>query len=231
MSGGWCLSEDEGDNLLLYENELTEEDKERTRSLPQEAIEAFESYKNSVYLEACSKGIVESESDPKCFLRLARYDPWHAATVLIDFWEQRVSLFGWDRAFRKFFDLSGDGCLNQDDIDVLKSGFYCDIPADKFGHSVVVVDRRRLSEQQHATMWASQIRAAFYVLMKCVRNPIAQTEGIVALVNFAFEREDPRFLIPLIKISSGSLPFKMRRLHLLYSVKTFDLPFPFFTLP
>jgi hypothetical protein len=231
MSGGWCLSEDEGDDLILYENELTEEDKERTISLLKEAIDTFDSSKKRAYLEASSKGIVETESDPKCFLRLARYDPWHAAMVLIDFWEQRVSLFGWDRAFRKLFDLSGDGCLNEDDIDVLQSGFYCDVPTDEFGHSVVVVDRRRLSEQQHATMWTSQIRAAFYVLMKCARNPVSQTEGIVGLVNFAFEREDPRFLIPLIKISPGSLPFKMHRLHLLYSIQTFDLRFPFFTLP
>jgi hypothetical protein len=217
--------------MLLFAEELTEEEKERTLNLLKDAIDTFEPSQKTAYLEACSKGIVETESYPLCFLRLARYDPWHAASLLLNFWEQRVSLFGRERAFQKLFDLSGDGCLNQQDIEVLKSGFYCDLPNDEYGHSVIAVDRRRLSAEQHGTMWDSQIRTAFYIVMRCARNPVTQTEGLVVIVKFAFEREDPRFLLPLVRLFYGCLPVRIYRLHMLYTIKSFDVFFPIFKLP
>jgi hypothetical protein len=107
---GWSVSVDEIDDFMLCKQELTQIEKDHTIGLLKEAIDSFDESKKVSYLEALSLGIVERESDPLSFLRRTNFDPWEAALRLLEYWEQRVEIFGRDRAFRRLFDLNGDGC-------------------------------------------------------------------------------------------------------------------------
>jgi hypothetical protein len=84
-------------------------------------------------LEARARGIIESESDPlfcipekepMAFRSMAKVaaHSFSSSTGNKSLWQK-------ERAFRKRFDWSGDGsCLNDEDIEVLQSGFHRDLP-------------------------------------------------------------------------------------------------------
>jgi hypothetical protein len=138
-------------------------------------------------------------------------------------------MFGRNRAFRRLFDLSGDGCLNNEDIEVLQSGFHCELPLDEYGHSVIMYDRRRMPEEYRKSRRDSQIRAMVYLYGRVALNPLSQTEGVVILVQINPKIEDPTSIRMLTGFVDSCAPFKIYRVHIMYTVPSQMLPF--FALP
>jgi hypothetical protein len=223
---GWSLSvDDDVDDCMLCEHELTHVERERTIGLLHEAIDSFDKSRKTAYLEARSRGIIDSESDPILFLRRTNFDPWQAAARLLEYWEQRVQIFGRNRAFRRLFDLSGDGCLNDEDIEVLQSGFHCELPLDEYGHSVIMYDRRRIPEEYRKTRRDSQIRAMVYGYVRAALNPLSQTEGVVFLALINMKLADPVPLRTSTRFLINCAPIKSHRVHIMYTVQSQLVPF------
>ena len=63
-----------------------------------ESIALIPDVEKAAYLEAKKRApeLVETESDPTCFLRLHEYDYWKAAERMVSYWKERKKAFGDD---------------------------------------------------------------------------------------------------------------------------------------
>mmetsp|Transcript_20348 Transcript_20348/g.56179 ORF Transcript_20348/g.56179 Transcript_20348/m.56179 type:complete len:425 (+) Transcript_20348:75-1349(+) len=150
--------------------------RERARNHVKEVIEQLPLEVKTAYLQAIEKApdLVRNESDPMQFLRRCDYDIWAAAQRLCRYWQERLDIFGPDRAFLPL-DLTGNGALEQNDILSLQAGFPALLPKTKLGQQVVLVDRR-----QHVPFLTIQNRwrSAFYLANILAKDEHAQTEGV-----------------------------------------------------
>jgi hypothetical protein len=103
-----------------------------------EAMEQPPQELKAAYLEAADKcpQMITSESDPYLFLQQSNWDCPQAATLLATNWKVRLELFGEEQAFVPLEDLSGQGSLTEENIDVLASGFIVLLPNDAQGKDV-----------------------------------------------------------------------------------------------
>jgi hypothetical protein len=98
----------------------------------QEAIDLIPLDEREAYAEAYEScpHLIRSESPPIYWLRYAKYDVWAAAQRMVKYWEWRKVLFK-ERAFLPLLDISGNGALDEDDIELLETGFFVRLPTSK----------------------------------------------------------------------------------------------------
>jgi len=119
--------------------------------------------------------LVSRESDYFRFMRHADFDAKAAADKLVSYWKYRRSLFE-DRTFRPM-DMTGNGALTLEEIEVIKSGFIAYAPKDSEGCPVVILNpSRRNTDTADVRM-----RAAFYHAQYLSGNSTTQTDGFVIL--------------------------------------------------
>ena len=107
-----------------------------------QAIELIPEVEKAAYLEALQRAphLVETESDPLCFLQYDKYNCWDAANRIVAYWEERLKLFGRERAFLPL-TLVGESALSQKAIECCRSDAVLLLPNDSSGRSVVCVSR------------------------------------------------------------------------------------------
>jgi len=132
------------------------------------------------YVQALEQApaLVQTETDPRRFLRHTRYDAAAAARLLAAHWTQRRALFK-DKAFLPLA-LTGEGALHRTDMALLSCGFLVVLPHSRHtqARSVLCYDAARL-EKQAAKEY--QLRVAFYLLAVACENEQSQLEGLVLL--------------------------------------------------
>jgi len=137
--------------------------------------------------ETCPPAVFQYECDPLMFLRACQWDPWQAAQRMVAYWNERLQVFGPDRAFLPMIlPASGTGdqqgpdgsngqtpplplvsALSKQDIEILETGAVMILPPDREGRSVVFIDRTRLlPEHHHQTL--SRLRALWYVFHRAL---------------------------------------------------------------
>lgn len=91
--------------------------------------------------------LITLESDPMKFIRYHNFDYQAAAMMLISYWRFRKDIFG-DRFLLPMI-ATGDGALEQRDIDFMKVGVSVMLPPDLTGCSVMCMDdSRRLDDDE-----------------------------------------------------------------------------------
>lgn len=145
----------------------------------QEAIFVLPQSQRAAYDEAVqtSPQLVANESSPWQFLRQSGGDPWAAAHKITLYWERRKELFG-ERAFLPMTQ-TGNGALNRQDLEVLRTGFVCLLPPDDCGRPVICFDRSRLENDFHDVhaIEMDRLRVAHYIFFLASTHPGAQAHG------------------------------------------------------
>ena len=155
----------------------------RSKAQLKDAFAIIPEEEKTAYTEALKVAphLVELESSAERYLRFDNFDPWAAARRIVDYWKARVELFG-NRAFRPI-TLSGNGALNEDDVELFRTGAFMVLPPDSEGRPVIYVDKSRLSNP-HLTVGAKQLRCFFYCLSAVSELEMCATRGFVLLVPF-----------------------------------------------
>jgi hypothetical protein len=156
-----------GDRVLKAMVELPEKDK-------------------AAYHQAVDKcpQLIRSETDPHRYLKHANWEPLVAAKCLALHWKLRLEFFGKERAFLPLKDLSSNAALNQDDIKVLKSGYFTPLPNDTQGRTVLFVNGL-LAGAPLDVDEASRARCFFYQLQIA-----AEMGRPFVLICFGIEKEN-----------------------------------------
>jgi len=111
----------------------------RARASLDEAIKRISNVEKAAYLEALKRAphLVETESDPLCFLQADDYDYCNAAGRIAAYWEERKKFFG-DRAFLPLTLVgASDSALSEETIRFIRSGVFLLLPHDSSGRSVI----------------------------------------------------------------------------------------------
>ena len=126
------------DNKLFEDN---------ARVMLNEAIERIPFIEKTGYLEALTNAphIIEKESNPSTYLRYEGYNVWSAAQRLVKYWEWRKTVF-LDRSTLPLLDFSGEGALDELDLQLLNTNYVTVLPKHKDGSSVIFVDRMRVHD-------------------------------------------------------------------------------------
>jgi hypothetical protein len=156
--------------------------------------------------------LVEAESNPVWFLRREGYNLWAAAQRLVTYWTKRKKIFG-ERAFLPVMDLSGNGALGPDALELLQTGVQVVLPNDRQGRSVIYLDRERSGAQTPLLL-----QVGFFNLSVVAQSEKSQVEGIVMLARFrkqATGRVPARDLInQFMDLVSTAFPVRMHSLHI-----------------
>ena len=130
------------------------------------------------YLEAQDRvpELVAKETDPQGFLRIADGDVERAATLLVQHWNKRQTLFG-PRALLPLTQ-TGEGALNRGDLTALSSGVIVILPNDRLGRSVVFYDCSKAADSHRDALR----RVAFYMLTVASEVSAAPNRGIVLVI-------------------------------------------------
>jgi len=183
----------------------------RARVSLNEAIGCIPDMEKTAYLEALERAphLVETESDPFCFLERDNYNHWDAAERLVDYWAERKKIFG-DRAFFPL-TLFGESALSEEVIRVIRSGISLLIPNDNSGRSVMCCHQARLAECPiHVNL-----QAAFYHHFILMRNAQNRKDGYVWLINKENNMLDPRRGKLLLEFMRAFMPVKVHSIHVL----------------
>jgi len=120
--------------------------------------------------------LVAKETDPQGFLRIADGDVERAATLLVQHWNKRQTLFG-PRALLPLTQ-TGEGALNRGDLTALSSGVIVILPNDRLGRSVVFYDCSKAADSHRDALR----RVAFYMLTVASEVSAAPNRGIVLVI-------------------------------------------------
>jgi hypothetical protein len=97
---------------------------------------------------------------------------------LANYWKKRKEIFQ-ERAFRRI-NLSGRGALTRDDVKVLKTGAYVNLPRDKKNRSVIYVD---VSKRRPGA--TPSPRAIFFLIQCIMENEVSRLIGFRVLCNIS----------------------------------------------
>jgi hypothetical protein len=119
----------------------------------QDTVDSIPYSDKQAYLDAleCAPDVVADETDPFEYMLFDEYIAWAAVNRVIQYWEWKKRLFG-DRMFLPLHDLSGSGALNEEDLTVLWTGYVANLPKQKDGMSVILIDRTRLNQEEWNNM-------------------------------------------------------------------------------
>jgi hypothetical protein len=129
--------------------------------------------------------IVESESSLLTFLRAENMDDANAAMKLVTYWKYRMEIFG-SRAFLPLLDLSGNGALDETDIQHLRMGGVVVLPNDDIGQKVLCLDYLRCQ----CTAESIPLRCWFYILATLYTQSLSDIDRkiVLILVEDSFEQ-------------------------------------------
>ena len=148
-----------------------------------EAIEKLPLPRKEAYLQAQKKvpDLVAKESPEGRFLVVEDGNAEKAASRLAAYWENRLDIFGEDRAFLPM-DQTGTGALGPLELDIIQSSALVNAPKDREGRPVVVVCQRNYGPGQiDADYDDARVRQAFYIFSVASEQPVAQSKGIVCI--------------------------------------------------
>lgn len=173
----------------------------------------------AAYQEALTRSphLVAVESPPKRYLQIER-DPMDAARRLCAYWRQRKACFG-TRAFLPMVQ-TGTGALSPEDVEMLGSGFVMLLPPDRYGRTVLLHDRVRLSGLNAD----QRLRCIFYLLQVASETSGAQlqpaSKGLVWMTVYsdktrasAFDAHTSTRALKLC--ASGAFPLQFKAFHLI----------------
>ena len=144
----------------------------------EEALAAISADEKSAYLEAMefAPRLVETESDPMCFLQCENFNSWDAAQRLVTYWRERKNHFG-ARAFLPF-TLDGKGAPSDGTICALREGTILVLPNDNEGRSVFRIRKQQL----YNLPLQERIQVLFYTVFVAMKNPMTHKKGLVFLM-------------------------------------------------
>jgi hypothetical protein len=182
-------------------------------------IERFSEADKAAYVEATLKcpNLIRLESNPDHYLESSNYDSFSAARRVLEYWALRREWFGPDRAFRPM-NITGDGAMSPDDIEVLNTGFMMLLPEDNFGRGVVFHDRARLTCPEVMDV-DKRKRGIFYVLSVAGESEQVRRNGLVFLSAFCDKTRKSTFDLQMLadKVSlmkKEVLPYRFVGMHL-----------------
>lgn len=175
----------------------------------------------AAYLEAYvgSPEVVQRETHPMFFLRVARGDADSAAARLAAYWKERRHAFGAHRFHRSLMDTTGAGALDEDDVACLATGMLVSLPEDKQRRPVLCHDISRVTDGKMQLRLSetteSRTRLLFYTLTKAaMENRNTQTAGmqIVRVVKSSkFNCESVKRNIAIVEMA---MPVRYQFMHL-----------------
>lgn len=165
----------------------------------------------AAYFEALSTvpHLVRSESDPELFLKLERYHAGKAAKRISEYWKRRIEIFGF-RA-RLAMDLSQQGSLVEDDVQVVMSGFLQILPDDREGSTVLFIDTSLLPPNYVSSNCV--LRAAFFLLTTVITTKPTFLKEVVLLLNIEVGRKSLQSSI--INLCTTIFPFHIKAMHII----------------
>jgi hypothetical protein len=185
--------------------------KQAIDSMPEEEKKA---YQKAVELVP---DLIELESSPDRYLRFDNYDPWAAAKRLTEYWQVRQDLFE-DRAFLPMTQ-TGEGTLDEGDLEVLSTGYFCLLPHDKQDRGVLFHDRARLTSPKQLEL-NRRMRVFFYLMNVASEEESCQRNGIV-IMSVTGEKtrattfQDENLMKGLGFVRKEVIPVKIRCVHLI----------------
>ncbi|KAL7580632.1 hypothetical protein ACA910_002148 [Epithemia clementina (nom. ined.)] len=158
----------------------------RVRQHVQRVIECLPQEQSQAYHQAIEKDalLVQTETDPVQFVRYCEYDVYAGAKRLCHYWNERLSLFGPERAFLPLV-LTGTGALTTEDLLPLRAGFPSLLPDTTTGRSCIFFDRRNLVPNVKTE---NLLRSCFFAFKVLAENDITQLDGAVILAATATPR-------------------------------------------
>ena len=195
--------------LLLVGSDEQKHQRARLNLLHQALAAMPESHKTE-YLEATKVAprLVETETDPLCFLRYANFNYWDAAERLVSHWKERKYVFG-ERTFLPL-SLTGETALSRETISAMNQGRVLFLPNDSRGRPHMFIHQSIL---KHLPL-KIRLEIVFYCNMVMMKNPQSQKDGIVKLVwmeTVSFDR-GAKIVLQLFK---NSIPNRIHSLHVL----------------
>jgi hypothetical protein len=125
------------------------------------------------------------------YLKFLDFDPVAAARRIVDYWSIRAQLFG-PRAFLPL-QLSGEGALSKEDLEVLKTGSFVLLPRTAKNTPVLLYDPARLTTVA-VTDTAKRLRCLFYFLSTVSETDAALVSLSVYNIRTRMATFDPVFL-------------------------------------
>lgn len=194
----------------------------RARASLDEAIELIPYAKKAAYMEALKKAphLVETESDPLCFLQRENYNVWNAAARLVAYWEERKKLFG-ERSLLPL-TLVGKSALSQDIIQVIRAGAVFLLPNDTKGRSVVYCTDKILRDSPISVA----LQGLFYQQFNSMRNSQNIKDGFVFILRRSDKRGNPRRTKLIVDLMLKAMPIKIHSMHILTASGVHPIAFP-----
>lgn len=161
---------------------------EKARAAFYDALTLFPDETKQGLLEALriDPELVARESNCDTFLRSEDYNVWRAASKYVAYWEERKRVFG--HRFCLPMNLSGNGTLTEEDINVIRLGVAVVLPNDSEGSPVVRWDRSKVRSCSDFTV-RTRSRVVFFFLHELSRLQDSQVHGVVAVV--ALQNPEP----------------------------------------
>lgn len=123
--------------------------------------------------------VVDQESNPSWFLEHAGNDVDDAAKCLALHWKMRRQAFG-DRFLLPILNLTGQGALPRDALELMNRGAQYTLPVDDEGRFVLVNDLR-VYEHQVAETKPHYLQTLWYFLILASMSPKTRVKGAIAL--------------------------------------------------
>jgi len=148
------------------------------------------------------------------FLRATNYDTQAAALRITAYWQEKVKLFGIDRAFRRLG--LQDLTEAEHEIALRRGGIQALPGTDAAGRGIVFYDRTRWEARRSHR--ASMFRAHWYILHSLMEgNPVVQKNGLVMLVytspNAELESFDRKMIVTMMNHMRHVLPIRIVGFH------------------
>jgi hypothetical protein len=154
------------------------------------------------------------------FLLCADFNVWSAAQRLVTYWEKRKEVFG-ERAFLPLLDLSGNGALTPEDVNLISTGSFLLTAED-----TVVVDRSLEPESAELSI-ESQIRRNIFLYQLLSRHRITAMpgKGCKFVVRYKrFKSMDQRVAAKSSEICTAAFPIRIKAVHMVFAAN-FQLGF------
>lgn len=161
------------------------------------------------------------------FLRCERWEVERAAIRLTRYWNERIRLFGPEKAF---LSLSWDGALC-DDYAASRLGVFTILPSqDLDGSSLLWIDASAFPPRNQGVSRVSTCRYLWYIIHEALKNENSQIHGIVILLFSRqamhwnqFDRERVRLNVTSVK---GCLPVRVKAIYICQPPAWLSLAWP-----
>lgn len=168
--------------------------------------------------------IINSQEHRLLFLRAEGFNAKRAADLLIEYWSERITLFGEDKAF---LPLTLSGALRDDEVG-LSMGFIILSPErDISGRAIVIVDQSKLERKNYTRNM--MLRVVWYVIHAAVEDEEIQRKGIVMLCtprNAQFDQFDRKLESKVTHSLRDALPVIWVGLHFCHAPAFYELIAP-----